>query len=130
MIPEKLAPIMERIKRDFPSTAEWAEVSDDVGGASIICGMMGFCACSYPEPAIQRFCYPVLSALDHEDVGAREAALEKTGLDEPTRDFVIRVLDGKGLVEHGTSIRYCWLTEAGKTTLAACDALWGRGGEE
>lgn len=43
-----------------------------------------------------------------------------------TLQFILYILDANGLVEHGTSIRGCWLTELGEMYLKVLNAWHNR----
>lgn len=62
---------------------------------------------------------------------AEDREEEKLGLyDKPEREILAHWLDSKGLIEHGTSIRWSWLTEDGKELLRQLKAKPSSGAGE
>ena len=93
------------------------------------------CGCGLPEDTYNVI-RKVLTIQDayHKDAMSyseiQTACLEDLGLDVKSNDgngmhqFILYILDNCGLVEHGSSIGGCWLTEEGKMCLDVLNAWY------
>lgn len=83
-------------------------------------GELGFCGCGDPAGALT-FLRDTLNLMNQEFY-SRYAEMQKRFPDGPLSWSYLYMLDDKGLTEHGSNIRGCWLTEKGQTILAALNA--------
>lgn len=76
---------------------------------------LGFCGCGDPEGALE-FLRDTLNLLNKE-FDERWEGMQKRFPDNPMSWTYLYMLDDKGLTEHGSNIRGCWLTDKGKAVL-------------
>lgn len=81
---------------------------------------LAFCGCGDPEGALE-FLRDTLNLLNKE-FDERCNGIKKRFPDSPMSWSYLYMLDDKGLTEHGSNIRGCWLTDKGKGILAALNA--------
>lgn len=81
---------------------------------------LGFCGCGDPEAALE-FLRDTLNLLNKE-FDERWDGMQKRFPDGPMSWTYLYMLDDKGLTEHGSNIRGCWLTDKGKDILSALNA--------
>ena len=80
---------------------------------------LGICGCGDPE-ATRLHAIETLESMN--SVGAdgklRDLDWSKFQYEDRNQMLVLALLDSKGLIEHGTTIRCSWLTEKGREVLA------------
>lgn len=81
---------------------------------------LGFCGCGDPEGALEML-RDTLNLLNKE-FDERWDEIKRRFPDNPMSWTYLYFLDDKGLTDHGSNIRGCWLTEKGKGILAALNA--------
>lgn len=82
---------------------------------------LGFCGCGNPEGALD-FLRDTLNLIDKE-FDERWEGMKNRFPDNPMSWTYLYMLDDKGLTEHGSNIRGCWLTEKGKDILTALNSF-------
>ena len=79
-----------------------------------------FCGCGDPEGALD-FLRDTLGIINSE-FDERWDRMQARFPDSPMSWTYLYTLDDKGLIEHGSNIRGCWLTDRGKEVLAGLNA--------